>query len=239
MRVVGYVRVSTDRQAEEGLGLEVQERALRSWAKAGGHRLVALYRDEGLSGSKDAADRPGLADALAALRQAGKVVRSGEVWAEGLVVPRLDRLARDLVLQEQLLAEVRRVGGVMFSAAAGEAHYLEDDPSDPSRALIRQVLGAVAQYERSMIALRLMAGRRRKAERGGYAGGGRPFGYRAEQTELVVDVDEMATLDRARELRGEGLSLRAIGAQLTAEGRHPRRAARWHPEVLRSILSPA
>src|SRR4051794_33589968 len=55
MRVVAYLRVSTDRQAEEGLGFDVQEQAIRAWAKHGGHRVVAWTRDEGVSGSNDAA----------------------------------------------------------------------------------------------------------------------------------------------------------------------------------------
>lgn len=238
MRVVGYIRVSTDKQAEEGLGLEVQEAELRRWAKAHGHRLVDVVRDEGRSGAADVAARPGLAEALAMLASGRRAVRpAGEPWAEALAVARLDRLARDLVLQEQLLAEVRRVGGRVMSCVAGEAGYLEDDPHDPSRALIRQVLGAVAQYERAMIRLRLMAGRQRKAERGGYAGGGRPFGYRTESAELVADVDEQATLERIHELRSAGASLRSIAQTLTDEGRRPRRAERWHPEVVRGILA--
>jgi DNA invertase Pin-like site-specific DNA recombinase len=74
--------------------------------------------------------------------------------ADALIVYRLDRLARDLVLEEQLLAEAWRMGAVVFSTSAGESAYLEDDPLDPSRRLIRQVLGAVNEYERAMIGLR-------------------------------------------------------------------------------------
>jgi DNA invertase Pin-like site-specific DNA recombinase len=165
VKVAGYVRVSTREQAEHGYGLDVQESAVRMWCKAHGHRLVAMHRDEGISGSNGLESRLGLADALAAVH-ARK--------AEGVVVPRLDRLARDLVLQETLLGEARRLGGQVFSCSDAEAEFLVDDPADPSRRLIRQILGAVAEYERSMIALRLRAGRRRKAEQGGYAGDGFP-----------------------------------------------------------------
>jgi DNA invertase Pin-like site-specific DNA recombinase len=101
MRLVGYLRVTTDRQAEEGLGLEVQEEAIQAWAQTHGHELVALTRDEGISGSNGLDTRVGLGDALEAVR---------EGRAEGLVVYRLDRLARDLIVQETLLAELRRMG---------------------------------------------------------------------------------------------------------------------------------
>jgi len=227
VKVVGYLRVSTERQADEGLGLDVQERAIRSWARANGHRVALCARDEGVSGAKELEHRQGLADALEAIRgrQAG-----------GVVVYRLDRLARDLVLQEQLLAELWRIGASVFSTSAGEAAFLVDDPADPSRRLIRQVLGAVAEYERSMIALRLAAGRRRKAELGGYAYGSPPYGFRAEGRQLAPDPDEHPALERIAELRAGGASLREVARVLTAEGYRPKRGERWHPEVLRHIV---
>lgn len=228
MRVVGYIRVSTDKQAEQGLGLDVQRQALRAWAKAHGHRLVAVESDEGISGSNGLDHRLGLAEALAAVRTRR---------AEALVVYRLDRLARDLVLQEQLLAEVRRLGGVVLSTSASEGDYLVDDPQDPSRRLIRQVLGAVNEYERHMIRLRLSAGRRRKAEQGGFAYGSPPFGWRAEGRTLVPEPTEQETLHRIVHLRATGQSLPAIAAALTSEGRPPKRGHRWHVESLRRILA--
>jgi DNA invertase Pin-like site-specific DNA recombinase len=170
MKIVAYLRVSTDRQADEGLGLDIQEQTIRRWAKAHGHRVVGWYRDEGMSGTDGLDSRVGLGDALAALR---------EGQAQGLVVYRLDRLARDSVLQEQLLREVWSLDGEVFSTAGGESN-LRDDPEDPSRKLIRKMLAATAEYERDMIALRMRSGRRRARERGFYAGDGSPpFGYRS------------------------------------------------------------
>lgn len=227
-RLVAYLRVSTDRQAEEGLGLDVQEQAIRRWAKAEGHRLVLWARDEGVSGSNGIETRRGLHDALEALRTR---------QADGLVVARLDRLARDLILQEQLLADVRRYGADVYSTSAAEAGYLADDPDDPSRRLIRQVLGAVSEYERSMIALRLRAGRRRKAELGGFAYGSPAFGYRAENRSLAAHEDQQKALARIRELHEAGRSLREIAQTLTAEGHKPKRSDRWHPESLRRIVA--
>jgi DNA invertase Pin-like site-specific DNA recombinase len=228
MNAVAYLRVSTDRQAEEGLGLDVQQHTIRAWAKKHGHRLIAWASDEGVSGTNGLDGRVGLAEALEAIR---------ERRAGGLVIYRLDRLARDLVLQEQLLAEVRRLGGIVCSASESESAFLVDDPDDPSRKLIRQVLGAVSEYERSMISLRLRSGRARKAANGGFAYGAPPFGCRAERGELFRDDGEQATIARASELRDEGLSLRQIAAALTDEGHTPRRSARWHPQVVKRLLT--
>jgi DNA invertase Pin-like site-specific DNA recombinase len=110
-----------------------------------------------------------------------------------MAVFKLDRLARDLIVQETLIAEVRKIGGQLFTTAAGEAAHLADDPDDPSRKLIRQVLGAVNEYERSMIVLWMKSGRKIKAAKGGYAGYGSPaFGQRSVDKELVADEREAA-----------------------------------------------
>lgn len=226
MKLVCYVRVSTERQVEEGFGLEVQERAVRRWARQQGHRVVEVVREEGVSGTLD--DRPGLSEVFA-------VLKSGE--ATGVVVPRLDRLARDLIVQESLLAEMWRNGWEVHSATPSEAHYLSDDPDDPSRTLIRQVLGAVSQYERAMIRLRLASGRKRKAATGGYAFGAPPLGMRAEGGQLVVDDREAVVLARMSELREAGVSLRDIGATLTIEGHNPKRGDVWHPTTVARALA--
>ncbi len=228
MRVVGYIRVSTDRQADEGFGLAVQEQEIRRWCREHGHRLACLYRDEGVSGSNGLDTRLGLADALDALRNGS---------ARGLVVYRLDRLARDVVLQEQLLAECRKINVEVFSCSSSESDLLRDDPSDPSRKMVRVIMGSVADYERSMIGLRLSAGRRRKAQSGGYAYGAPPFGWAAIDGDLVVDESETATVRRIAELRAVGTSLRAIAQQLEAEGHAPRRGLHWHPKVIRAIIA--
>jgi DNA invertase Pin-like site-specific DNA recombinase len=168
MKLIAYLRVSTDAQAE-GLGLDVQKAAITDWANTHGHKLAADFTDAGVSGSNGLDTRTGLADAFNALRDSD---------ASGIVVYRLDRLARDLIIQEQLLAEARQHGWAVFSTSTGEAAYLEDDPGEPSRKMIRQVLGAVAEYERSMIALRLRSGRARKAQAGGFAYGAPPTDIR-------------------------------------------------------------
>lgn len=223
---VAYERVSTDRQAEEGFGLDVQDQQIRAWCERNGHRLVTVYRDEGISGTKDTADRPGLAKALTAL----------EGSAELLVVARLDRLARALTVQEAVLAQAWKRGGRVVAVDAGE--IMPDDPDDPMRTAMRQMMGVFAQLDRAMMVARMRAGRRAKELTGGYAGRGSPrFGQRAEEGALVADSLEQSTIARIVELSGEGLSLRQIGDRLTAEGRFPKRGGRWHPTVVRRVLA--
>src|SRR5690242_10011662 len=99
MRVISYTRVSTDRQAEQGLGLDAQRRAINSWAKTNGHKIVATFTDEGVSGSNGLDTRPGLANAFQALEDG---------QADAMVVYRLDRLARKLASQETWIETLER-----------------------------------------------------------------------------------------------------------------------------------
>jgi DNA invertase Pin-like site-specific DNA recombinase len=228
MRVAAYLRVSTDTQAEHGLGLDVQRQAIRAWARQHGHKIASWHSDEGISGSNGLDIRDALPDAVEEIR---------DNRTAGIVVYRLDRLARDLILQETLLAEITGLGGRVFSTMPGEQDVIEDDPEDPSRRLIRQVLGAVSEYERSLIRLRLRNGRRRKHERGGYAYGSPSYGWRTEGRELVPEPSEQVALARMRQLRAAGQSVRAIAAVLTNEGHQPKRGGQWHPESIRRILT--
>jgi DNA invertase Pin-like site-specific DNA recombinase len=227
VRLVAYMRVSTDHQAERGLGLPVQDRAIRRWCGDNGHRLITIYSEAGVSGTREAADRPALGEALEAVERR---------LAAGIVVYRLDRLARLLTVQEAALAQVWSHGGRCFTVDGGE--ILRDDPDDPMRTAMRQMIGVFSQLEKGMIAARMRAGRRLKAERGGYAGGQPPYGYRAERGWLVAQIDESAAIALASQLRRKGASLRAIAAHLEAEGFGRRSGAtRWHPVQVARMLA--
>lgn len=220
VRTLGYLRVSTDRQAEQGLGLEVQRAAIEDWSRSQRRRLVGITSDEGISGAAELVDRAGLASALGRLA-------NGE--AEELVVYRIDRLARDLILQEWLRSEVVRMGCELRSVSPTEDQYLREDPDDPTGQLVRRILGAVAEYERAMIRLRMRAGLERKRAGGGYVGGRPPYGWAAHRGALVPVEDEQHVLDRARRLRSRGASWRDVVAELEAAGARTRKGTPWSP----------
>ncbi len=231
MKLAAYIRVSTDRQAEQGFGLPIQQETISRWARNNGHTIVSWHEDAGESGSNGIAQRHGLADALHACANR---------TARGIIVARLDRLARDLVLQETLLAEVRKHHARVWSCADGEDAYLADDPTDPSRKLIRQILGAVAEYERAMIALRMTAGRERKRAQGGYASGAPPYGYRAVDGKLVAHPIELTQIELMRSLRASGASYGHVAQILErTDVPPPKGGTRWHPNTVRRILERA
>ena len=226
MRLIGYRRVSTAGQVDR-YGLPAQETDLRGYARNGKHQLVRIETDGAKPGSLPPEERPGL---LAAL----KAIKAGE--ADGLLVPGdLDRLSRKLTVQEAILDQVWKLGGVIHTTDRGELQA--DDEDDPMRTAIRQFMGVVAQLDRALVAKRMRNGRKAKAATGGYAGYGSPaFGQRSVDAELVTDENEAAVIDRMRELRGEGLSYRLIAAQLNAEGLRSKRGGEWHPETVSRVL---
>lgn len=205
---VGYIRVSTETQLD-GYGPEIQRTAVAELAAAEGITIAAMYTDDGISGSEDLDVRVGLADALNALAD-----------HPILIVPRLDRLARDLILQESVLADAWRAGAEVISCSATERIYCHpDNPDDPARTLIRQVLGAVAAYERGMIRLRLTRGRRRLLAATGYAGGPQPYGW--------TDEAERAVLAAVTHARAAGCTWRDIATDLNRSRSFKRNGAAW------------
>lgn len=227
MRLVAYLRTSTNGNGN-GDSLDAQEDACRAWA-ADGHEIIAVFRDEGISGKLDAPERPGLADAL-------ELLEAGE--AEGLVVHRLDRLARELHVQEAVLGRVWGAEGHAFEAVEGEIP--RDDPDDPYRTFVRQVMGAAAQLERSMIAARLRGGRKRKRERGGYAGGFRRHGYRVDEEGRLTPEEATAEVIRTVVKTREGRTLAETVDELNRQGIPTLSGTgRWHPTAVRRIIERA
>lgn len=220
--VVGYVRVSTERQAER-YGPAAQRAALREWSRATGRRIVRVV-EEATSGALS--EREGLGEVL-------DDIRAGRVG--GVVVARLDRFSRDMLVQEHLMSDVWAMGGEVYSTASDE-NNLRDDPDDPSRKLIRRMLGAVVEYDREMTLLRLRNGRRAKAKTGGFAYGSPPFGYRAVNGELVAQPDEQRTLRKMRSLSRAGSSTRAIALALNEAGHTTKRGRSWTSAGVSDVL---
>lgn len=227
MKVIAYMRVSSETQLKDGYGLADQERLIRKWCREHGHRLVAIYRDEAKSGSLPATERPGLLDAIGAIENGS---------AEGIILRDLDRIARTLTTQEVILAEIWKNGGHVFVTATAN-EIPKDDPDDPYRTAMRQMMGVFAQLERAMAVKRMRDGRKTKAANGGYAGYGSPaFGQRTDGKELVADATEQAAIAHIGELHGAGKSLREIITVLEAEGIQPKRGDRWYPATVSRVI---
>jgi DNA invertase Pin-like site-specific DNA recombinase len=156
--------------------------------------------------------------------------------AEGdtLLVYKRDRLARDMMAS--LLANdlVKRQGGKIVSTQ-GEA----SDDDSPTGAFIKQVLDAVAEYERAMIKARMMAGRNAKKARGLVTTNVIPYGFRSESGKLIQDEREQAILAEVAALRAAGLSLRDISARLADQNMMARNGKPFSAKVLADLIKRA
>src|SRR5215469_8140179 len=153
--LIAYRRVSTQGQVDR-YGLAAQETDVRGYAKREGLRIVRIETDGAKTGTLPADERPAL---LACL----KAIGDGE--ATGLLIPSLDRLARELTVQEAILGQVWDAGGIVHSVETGLVP--EDDPDDPMRTAMRQMRGVFAQLDRALIIKRMRNGRKAKAADGG------------------------------------------------------------------------
>ena len=208
IRVVGYVRVSTEEQAGSGVSLASQAAKVRLYAELHDLDLVALVEDPGASAKS--LDRPGLAEVLGLLD-------SGEV--AGVVVAKLDRLTRNV-------ADLARLLEGYFDERAGKLLFSVGDSIDTRTAagrLVLNVLMSVAQWERETIVERTRDAMRHKrglGERLGKIPYGRDLG--PDGRTLVANPEEEAALALIAELAGRGLTLRGIAAELDARGYRPK-----------------
>lgn len=235
LRLILVRRVSTAGQAVDGYGLDAQETDCRRWSTlqtAPAVTIVHMVTDgdgkAGKSGTTLLDERPGLMTAMEWI---------ADQRADGIIAPNLDRLARELTVQEAVLSYVWAIDGRVFTADHGE--HLEDDASDPMRTAMRQMRGVFHQLDRGLIIKRLTEGRTAKGSRGGYAYGAPRFGQRAVDNELTDDERENAiaeTMERWRDT--EGLGVRAIAERANAEGLPSKRGGRWHPTTVARLLSP-
>ena len=175
-----------------------------------------------LSGTKELADRKGLATLLDMLESNGLNL---------VLVECADRLARDLVVGEVILGQFRDLGVKVVATNSGTDLTACDD--DPTRVLIRQVLGAVSQFDKSVTVLKLRAARGRVRRRNGRCEGRKPYGTRPGEQRVVQRI-----LDLRRKPRGERrLSVAKIAEILNRESLPTRTGRPWQPGTVWAILS--
>jgi putative DNA-invertase from lambdoid prophage Rac len=206
-RTFGYVRVSTDMQAEEGQSLEVQQRQIEGWAMQRGTSLDAIHVEAGISGAVPFSDRP----------------EGGKLWAElrkgdTLVAAKLDRCFRSA---SDCLAVVEALKDRGVSLFLLDLNGGADDVSGNGIArLFLTIVSAFAEFERDRIGERIRATKRQQRGRREYLGGVVPFGYRLspDSRTLVEDAAQQEAIKRIMELRSEGLSGYKISDALKATG---------------------
>lgn len=206
---LGYVRVSGVGQMD-GDGPERQELAIKSYAAQHGYRIVAMYTEAGISGTKGEDDRPAFCEMLRNTR------------AQTVIFESLDRLARDLMTSETLLGTMRRRGFDVISTR---------DPdlcsSDPTRILIRHVLTAIAEWDRRCTVAKLKVARDRMKTKTGACEGRKRYGHYPAEVPVLAQI---------RALRDSGLGYDRIAAKLNDDGVKSRFGGMWYGATVNRIL---
>jgi DNA invertase Pin-like site-specific DNA recombinase len=216
---IAYLRVSTDHQ---DLGPEAQRQAIEAWAAVNGIEIISSHLDKGVSGGSEMEDRPELIAAIGDIKVHGAGV---------LLVAKRDRLARDTLVAQLIEQAVGKVGAVVISAD-GVANG-----DDPASRMVRSILDAVSEYERQVIKSRIKAALSVKKARRELVGSV-PFGFMLDEdgSHLVSVKSEQKVINKARRLRGLGMSYRAVAEKLGKLGFKSRTGKVFDPTQVRRMV---
>jgi DNA invertase Pin-like site-specific DNA recombinase len=197
---VAYLRTSSAANVGADKDSELRQRAaIEAFARRSGHALVAEFTDAAVSGADPIESRPGFTALLA--RLAGNGVRT-------IIVETASRFARDLMVQEVGFARLQELGVTLIAADSPQS-FLDDTPTSK---LIRQILGAVSEFDKAMVVAKLKGARDRKRAREGKCEG------RKSHAELNPELVALVRQLRRRRPKGGQRSLRQISAEVAAQG---------------------
>ena len=220
MRAVLYARVSTEKQAKEGLSIEAQDERLRAMAVVRGDEVVDIIVDEE-SARTGSLKREGVQRMLA-------MVKAGEV--DAVIVCKLDRLTRSLRDLGDLLEVFEKHNVSLVSLAESL------DTRSASGRLVLNIMTAVSQWEREAIGERtkaVMAFKKGRGERLGNT----PYGWTGpKKGNLEMNPTEQNILKQARSFKKAGCSLTAIAVKLNGRGYATRQGTPWRREYVARIL---
>jgi DNA invertase Pin-like site-specific DNA recombinase len=214
---IGYTRTSSAANVGEGKDSVVRQRkAIQAYANRAGYGIVAWFDDPAVTGTDMIDSRPGFMAALEKI--AGNGVRT-------IIVETANRFARDLIVQETGFAMLQ-ARGIDISAADSPMAFLDDTPT---ARLIRQVLGAVSEFEKAMLVAKLKGARDRKR---------RKTGKKVEGRKSWLERNPEA-VRAAKELQGTGVrpvSLRKIAAELAKQGHRAKNGNELSPSVVKAMI---
>jgi DNA invertase Pin-like site-specific DNA recombinase len=220
MKTIGYIRVSTDKQADRGVSLDAQAEKIRAMAVVHEGELIDIIVDGGESAKS--LNRPGMTRLL-------ELVDSGAVKA--VIVAKLDRLTRSVKDLCTLLERFERRGVALVSVAESL------DTGSAAGRLVLNIMTAVSQWEREAIGERTRDALNHKRGKGERVGN-LAFGYRLadDGQHLEPDPTEQDALTEIRRLRSDGMAMRGIAAALNHRAYRTRRGTAWRLESVARVL---
>lgn len=214
-----YLRVSGKGQIL-GDGFPRQRLCIQNYCLKNNVEIDTEFVEKGVSGTLDALDRPSLTDLFVALKD-------NEVKL--VLVENSSRLSRDLMNGEILLSEFRKIGVKIISAECGTELTVFDD-NDFTKVLIRQILGSIAQFEKSGLVSKLRAARMRIKKEKGSCEGRKRYGVTEQERVVIAHIFD---------LKGQGLNPVDISRRLNETGQATRagKETKWHPPMISRILA--
>ena len=219
-KAVAYLRTSSKANVGADKDSDKRQRAaIEAYAKGAGFEIVEAFYDAAVSGADPVGNRPGFAEMLEQLLSNG---------ARTIIVESPDRFARDLMVQ---LAghDMLKAKGISLVAASAPMHFVEDTPT---AILVRQVLGAIAEFEKTTLVAKLAAARRRKR-----VATGEKVEGRKSHAEARPEVVRLAKTLARKKPKGGKMSLRAISAELAARGILNERGKPFNPKSVAVMLA--
>jgi len=220
-RAVAYCRVSTHNQKIEGT-IELQERAITEYCQHNNLTLIKSFKDNGFSGNLE--NRLALSELFLYLEQ-NKEIKT-------VIIYKLDRLARNLYLQEHLIRKLEELKVSLVSTKE-----LNLDSHDPMRKAFRQFMGIVSELEKSFITMRLSAGRLNKATKGQYTGGRPAYGYDVINGKMKINQKKAIVIQRIYKMkRYRRMSYRDIAKELNQNKVEAANGGSWFAGTVRYLL---
>lgn len=215
-KAIGYIRVSTIKQSEEGVSLDAQKAKIAAWCEANGYSIEAVFVDAGISG-KRMDNRPGL-------RQALETVGKGYA----LVTYSLSRLARST-------RDAITIGEILDKRGADLVSLSEKiDTTSAAGKMVFRMLAVLAEFERDLVAERTSAALSHKKAKGEVYGTV-PFGYEATEGRLVEVETEAQVVAEILRRREHGDTYRAIAEDLNTRGVRSKQGRKWYASTVRYI----
>ncbi len=217
-QAIGYVRVSTEQQASEGVSLEAQRAKIEHWCKANDYELVNVYVDAGISG-KSMDKRPGLLDALKSLKK-----------GMALVSYSLSRLARST-------KDALSIGEAVAKKKADMVSLTEQiDTTTAAGKMMFQMLSVLAEFERNLVAERTTNALQHKKRTGQKYTNQTPYGFEAIEGRLVQVQQEAEIVAEIQASRTGGNTLQFIADDLNGRGIPTKTGKTWQPATIHMLL---
>jgi site-specific DNA recombinase len=216
-KAIGYIRVSTEKQAD-GVSLDAQRAKIEAWALLNEYELTAIYNDSGITGS--------VMDKREGLQQALKDTKKGMA----LVVYSMSRLSRSLKDTLSISEALNKTGADLVSITE------KIDTTGASGRMVFNMLAVLNQFEREQIAERTSNSLQHKKRTGQKYTNKTPYGYEVINNRLEQVASEAKVVAEIMRARHEGKTLGYIARQLNAQGIPTKQGKQWQSATIHYLL---